>query len=266
MGYLSQIAVESEGEGGDFTPILKYKPQAGRLYIDERSENANGDWESKDVNVKLPIKFVADFDSMAVGPIAFLTGVGPDAHLVPLKDVEAKKIEPPDPPSPKHKHGFVMNVFSEKSLGGVREWMGTQKSVMAPIGAAVDEWRKDPDGMTAGKLPVINFSDVTEVTMGTGERKKTLFAPILKIEKYVDRPDGLKPTTRANGNGGSTVTTAAQPQSNHVPPPAGGGDVVPNPADDDDHLQPCYCLHICPCPGFSGRLVCFACLPGSSNQ
>lgn len=209
------------GSAGEIVPVFKYNAIQGRAYKVEREQTADG-WTSEDVEVPFPVKFVADFDSLEVGQMAFVAN-RPDFHMVRYADVESGDAAIPDRPTPEHRFGFRVRIFAEKALGGMREWRGQQKVVTSAMDALYEEWKADANGRPAGNLPVVAITGVQPVKRG-GQYPGTDMVPIMKIEKYVPRPAGLTPPAAdaapAQAEQPAPFAGKAQPAGKHTPPPA----------------------------------------------
>lgn len=154
---------------GEFTPWVKYNAKAGRWYI-------RG--ESGDVEVQSPT-FVADFTNIKTGWFYYSAGQAPQQVLDPSLTERAPKPEHGD-----FKRGFVLNLFSNDSFGGVVELSATSASLSGPINELYSDFEKNSKD---GKLPVVEFVRADAVTGNHG----TNYTPVFKVVKYVDRPAEL---------------------------------------------------------------------------
>jgi hypothetical protein len=217
MGMLTTIA--SGTAGGEIVPVFKFNAVQGRAYKVERTQGANG-WESSDVLVPFPIKFVIDFPNMEVGPMAFILN-RPDFHLVRYDELETGLADLPAPPTAEHKTGFRVRIYA-KALGGQREWRGQQKCVMRVIDRLRDEYKAAPEAK-ADKLPVVEFVDVTPIKR-PGKEAGIDMEPILRIVSWVDRPADLTapavaPVSRAEPPKPAAAPAPKAAPAAHVPPP-----------------------------------------------
>src|SRR5215467_4060439 len=120
MGTIATLS-GANNAGGEFVPMITYNAVHGRVYRIERFQNAEGNWDSEQHHLPLPVKFVADFPNMLIGQIAFINK-RPDIHMVRLADVESGETVIPERPTNEHRIGFLIRVYN-KTLG-MREWRG----------------------------------------------------------------------------------------------------------------------------------------------
>lgn len=173
---------------GNFTIYLKYNAKAGRWYTkDDKPEAA--EYEVTNMTA------VFDLANVKTGWFLFAAGVAPVKQFDPSLSVKAEK------PGDGFKRGFEMLVFSDKNLGGVREFASTAGAVIESINTLYDAFLAAPES-GAGKLPVVKCSGVQPVTGKHG----TNYSPTLEIVSWVDRPDALK-------------TGEAAPAAVSAPPP-----------------------------------------------
>jgi hypothetical protein len=154
----------------DFTPYLKFNGKAGRWY----TKTDTG--EEKEV---LQLTAIFDLPNIKTGWIHFAEKSAPDA----VWD-NGDKIVPT--PSPQHKRGFSVNVFSPKLLGGLREFSSTSNGAIIAIRELHDTFEQtyDPDKTL---VPVVMCESVTPVKSKFG----TNYQPVLKIVKWVPRPQEM---------------------------------------------------------------------------
>lgn len=221
------IGSYSQGGAGEIVPAVKYNAIKGKFYKVEREQVGDG-WESTDVEVPLPLSFVADFENIEVGQMAFIAN-RPDFHMVRLADVEAGEADVPDRPTPEHRFGFRVRLYSQKAFDGLREWRGQAKVLTSAMDALYEEWKADPKGQKAGALPVIKITGTQSIKRG-GQYPGTDEAPIMEISKYVERPEGLTvPTVETPASQPADDTPAnLAGKSKHAPPPSKAA------AEDDD--------------------------------
>jgi len=210
------IATENTG-GGDFLPILKYDSRSGRFFRPDRSQDANGNWQSEVVDITGNVAFLLDFATIEVGWINFSAGSAPDFRMVAIGQPLPAK------PGELYKQGFRARVKLGKSCGGdVREWAGTAKVILGQVDALHTAYTIAPESK-AGKLPVVMCNGTVPVKSGSGTKSSLNYAPLLYIASWVDRPADL-PLVKGNGNGAQKPATASPAQAtaqpaNHVPPP-----------------------------------------------
>lgn len=174
-----------EPRTGEFTPYLKFNGKAGRWY----TKNETGD----EIEVQ-NMTAIFDLAQIKTGWILFTEGMAPETTW----DNGAI----PPQPSPKHKRGFSVNVFSPKELGGVREFSATSNSAIIAIKELHAQFEAAPEA-GKGLVPVVKCEGVTPVKSKFG----TNYQPILTITKWVPRPETLP----SNGNSAGHSET--------VPPP-----------------------------------------------
>lgn len=181
-----------EPRNGDFTPYIKFNSKAGRWY----TKNENGD----EVEVT-DMTAIFDLGNIKTGWILFNEGVAPES-------VWDNGVMAPQP-SPKHKRGFAVNVYSPKNIGGLREFSSNSNSAIVAIKTLYDAYESSPESAN-GLVPVVKCERVEPIKSKFG----TNFQPYLKIVQWVPRPEGL------------TVKSAPPiaPVKYNVPPPK---DVAP---------------------------------------
>ena len=158
------LNLSAPGEG-NFLPILKYNAKAGRWYI---RDDAGDDQEVQNLQA------VFDLANIRTGWLKF-SEAGPDWVADPGLDSQAPR------PSDEHKRAFKVDVFSEKQLGGVREWMSNSMMATGAVAALYAEYEKQAGG---GKLPVVSCKETKAITGKHG----TNYEPVLTIDKMIDRP------------------------------------------------------------------------------
>ena len=154
----------------DFTPYLKFNGKAGRWYV-------KTDIGTEEEVTNLTAIF--DLPNIKTGWIHFAEGAAPET----LWD-KGDKIEPA--PSPQHKRGFAVNVYSPKLLGGLREFSSTSNGAIIAIRELHSDFEQtyDPDKVL---VPVVTCESVTPVKSKFG----TNYQPVLKIIKWVPRPQEM---------------------------------------------------------------------------
>lgn len=203
------LGLPSGGNGGngDILPRMQWNAKAGRLYRVDRSQDGSGNWNSEEVELKLPVQMVVDLENVEIGWFKFEGGV--DIQTVPIGD------SLPPKPSDAHKHGFRVKVYAPKTLGGVRHWNHTAKCVISAVDVLHSQFVAEAP-KNAGKVPLIEWLDAMPVTTGEGARRSTNYQPVLKLAKWVARPAEL-----VEGTAQSTTRADAPPStgSGHAPPP-----------------------------------------------
>lgn len=182
MGFMSSPAT-----GGNFKVFVKYNAKAGRFYTKEDKPDSE---EYEVVNMTA----VFDMENLKTGWFLFAPGVAPVKNMDPSLDQATAS------PGDGFKRGFELDLFSEKNLGGVREFSSTAGAVIDEMNELYDTW----DASRAshpGKLPVVKCGGVVPVTSKHG----TNYRPKFEIVSWTDRPAEL----------GGTAAKAQQ-----APPPA----------------------------------------------
>ena len=167
----------------DFADIVKFDANAGRMFrIDYDSDTR----EKRPVDITMPApKFAVDFGSLEVGYGRF-TDKGPEYHIVP----EGQPI--PQQPMEKDEKGrllfrpvFRVKIYG-KVLGGMREWASAANCVLEPIEDLYNKFRAAPEAQQ-GKIPIVELTRTMPVSMGRGQRQRTLYAPCFQIVGWTDR-------------------------------------------------------------------------------
>ena len=159
----------------DFTPFLKFNGKAGRWYT--RADTG----EDKEI---LNLTAIFDLANIRTGWILFAEGAAPDT----VWDNGAI----PAAPSPKHKRGFAVNVYSPQKIGGLREFSSTSNGAIIAIKELYDTYEKQYDPQKK-LVPVVTCESVQAVKSKFG----TNYQPVLKIVKWVPRPHDLGDTAPA---------------------------------------------------------------------
>lgn len=187
MGFMT-----SNTGGGDFKVFCKYNAKAGRFYTKDDKPNAE---EYEVVNMTA----VFDFDNLKTGWFLFVPGVAPVKQFNPAVDDWLPS------PGEGFKRGFELDLFSEKNLGGVREFSSTAGAVIDAMNEVHDEWKAGKDA-NPGKLPVVKCEGVLPIVGKHG----TNFKPQFQIAAWTDRPAELSSSPPAK---------TAAPQTTQAPPP-----------------------------------------------
>jgi len=188
------------GEGGGFKVYCKYNAKAGRWYTKEDKQDGQ---EFEVTNLTA----VFDLQNVRTGWFLFAAGTAPAKTFDPSLTQAATK------PGDGFKRGFEVDIFSEKNLGGVREFSSTAGVVIDAINPLYDAYTAAPEA-AQGKLPVVKCAGVTPVTNKHG----TNYQPKLEIVSWVDRPSAL-----ADGGTASTLASTPpveKPKAQTVAPPA----------------------------------------------
>lgn len=191
------------GGGGSAKAYLKFNAKSGRWGFRALDGTEN---EISDPT------FIADLANIATGWMKFTEGQPPEKIMDPAIDQAAPQ------PSREHKRGFILNVYSKNSFGGVAEISGTSMALSNAIKAVHSQFESERAD-NAGKVPVIaaKGAEAQKGKFGTN------YMPKLSIAKWVDRPADLADASPARDEDiyrGATVATASTPAAGHVPPPA----------------------------------------------
>jgi hypothetical protein len=193
MGFMSNPA----SGGGEFTVYVKYNAKAGRWYTREDKPEAT-EYEVTNMTA------VFDIPNIKTGWFLFAAGVAPAKTFDPSLAEAAPK------PGDGFKRGFELEVFSDKNLGGKREFSSTAGAVIESMNALYDAYVAAPESK-AGKLPVVKCVGVLPITGKHG----TNYQPQLEIVGWADRPAELGAAPSADAPA-APAAKAAQ----HTPPPA----------------------------------------------
>lgn len=201
MGFMT-----APSGGGDFKVFVSYNAKAGRWYTKEDGKD-QPQFEVTDMTA------VFDMPGLETGWFKFTSGVAPEKVMDPSLSQAAAN------PGQDFKRGFVIDLFSEKNLLGVREFSSTATIVIEAMNDLYDAWMAAPETVT-GKLPVVRCIGVHPVTNKHG----TNYQPKFEIVGWTDRPealgDGDQPASAPAAPAAAPATPAA-----HMPPP-----VAPAPA------------------------------------
>jgi len=198
-------------------PHIRYDARAGRLFRNDREQQPDGKWESKNTDITSPAPLMLmDLAQIEVGWIAF-TGGAPDFHMVRFG-------EPlPQQPSKEHRQGFRIRVYAPKLLGGLREFSATARVVIAAMDALHNQFEAAPE---SGQrlLPLVMLAGTMPVVSKAPQGQTTNYAPIFEITKWLPRPDdmplGAVPRIAAPASAApqAAAPIAAAP-ARHVPAP-----------------------------------------------
>jgi hypothetical protein len=189
MGFMSNPA------GGDssFTVYVKYNAKAGRWYTKEDKPEAV-EYEVTNMTA------VFDIPNIKTGWFLFAAGVAPSKTYDPsLSQASAK-------PGEGFKRGFELHVFSEKNLGGVREFSSTAGAVIESMNAVYDSYVAAPESKE-GKLPVVKCVGVH----ADHRQARHELSAAARDRRLGDRPAELGDATA------SAAPAAAPPQRLRLP-------------------------------------------------
>ena len=174
MGF---IPLESTQQ---FLPRIDTDLRAGRWHCVERSQDANGNWNSEKIEVEKP-KFIADLANCAIGWTAFdQTTKRPDSIMYHNQDGM------PTRTTDEHKQGFEIVV---KMVGGdfadsFRKFGKQGIAIVRAFNELVDEWQKHEESKDPNLAPVIHVTGAVATKAG----RSTNYPPKWKIAKFVERP------------------------------------------------------------------------------
>lgn len=171
------LNVESKSSG-DILPILKYDAKAGDFIRQDRFQDASGAWTKSEEEVKLPLKFAADFENMEVGWLSFASG-HPDFAMTRIGG------EMPDRPSPDHKQAFRIRL-TNKDLG-LRELSGSSKTLLRAMDSLHDEYVSQ-SAANPGKFAVVAVTDLETTKVNTPQGELRFKSPVWHIESWMDTP------------------------------------------------------------------------------
>lgn len=155
----------------DFIPYVKYDAKAGRWFtkIVDGGEVA----EVRDMTA------IFDLENIKLGWLLFNEGAAPEANW------DNGSVAPA--PSPKHRRGFSVNLFSPQKLGGLREMRSNANASITAIKLLYEEQFENAPERAKGLVPVVTCESVIPIKAAKG----TNYQPVLKIAKWVPRPEAL---------------------------------------------------------------------------
>lgn len=189
---------------GDFTPILSYKANQGRLYVRDRTQNGAGEWDSTETEVtKEEPAFAVDFGRLEVGWCHFVAGQAPQWAMAfygqPIPDRPASPGNDDKGKALNYRNGFRVPVAGN-AIGGVREFAGNSAALINGMNELHTQFEHSAEA-AMGKIPVVKMVNTIAVKAG----QSTNFQPVFAIQAWVDRPDVLGaravPAPRAVSNG-----------------------------------------------------------------
>jgi hypothetical protein len=160
-------------------PYIKWNAKAGRMFRTDRT-NENGNWESVDVDITDTAIFQVDFDTVKTGWISFSNPID-FSHATPhgvsfgTKPGENTRENP-------YKLGFIVRVFSEKNLDGLREFSSNAGVSNKAFEALFSKYETDA-GTNKGKSPVVKLSGSVAMKNDHG----TNFSPVFEIVSWAPR-------------------------------------------------------------------------------
>lgn len=210
------LGLQTGGAGGDIKPYIKFDARAGRMFRVDRSQNAGGQYESKEVDITKEATFIADLAHIRVGWVNF-TAQGPIQRMVVLgKDpIPARPTDINAEGKPAFKQGFEIDVLLSKEAGGgpARKLGSSAGCVIESMDALHDAYTSAPESKT-GKLPVVRLADAKAVKAG----QSTNYKPIFEIVNWLERPAGL-PVPAATNGAAAPATPPSTGSTQAAPPP-----------------------------------------------
>jgi hypothetical protein len=173
--------------GGAGRPYVKYNGKAGRYFLKE---------EAGEVEVATFIA-VFDLENAKTGYFRFAEGAAPE-FVFDTETGEAKR------PGDGFKRGFVVDVFSVKNLGGVRELASSANVTIEALQPVYEAYLSAPE-RAKGLLPLVKHLGIEPVKSKEG----TNYRPKWTIEKWVARPPEFAQFVEEFGKPGGTGPVAA---------------------------------------------------------
>jgi hypothetical protein len=207
MGFMTPPS-----SGGDFKVFVSYNAKAGRWYT-KRDGKDEPQFEVADMTA------VFDMPGLKTGWFKFSAGVAPEKVMDPSFTAAAAN------PGQDFKRGFMLDLFSDKNLLGVREFSSTAGIVIDAMNDLFDAWMAAPEVAT-GQLPVVRCVGVFPVTNKHG----TNYQPKFEIVGWTTRPEALgdsdQPAPATSTQAAATPPAPATPAA-HMPPPAAAAPGAP---------------------------------------
>lgn len=160
------------GGTGDFILYAKYNAKAGRWASKYEGE---GDKEVANMTA------IFDLENIKTGQIKFAAGQAPEQSFD--SSVGANDATQPDDG---FKRGFLVHIFSEKNIGGLREFSSNAGVCNEAMNSLYDAYEKGK-GDNPGKLPVVKCAKVEAIEGKHG----TNYQPVLEIIQWADRPEEM---------------------------------------------------------------------------
>ena len=208
MGFMTPPS-----SGGDFKVFVSYNAKAGRWYT-KRDGKDEPQFEVTDMTA------VFDMPGIKTGWFKFSAGVAPEKVMDPSFTAAAAN------PGQDFKRGFMLDLFSEKNLLGVREFSSTAGIVIDAMNDLFDAWMATPEVAT-GQLPVVRCTGVQPVTNKHG----TNYQPKFEIVGWTARPEALGDNDQPASASAAPAAVAPAPApvvpAAHMPPPAAAAPGAP---------------------------------------
>ncbi len=190
--------------GGDFKTYVTYNSKAGRWYT-------KSDGKDEDLFEVTDMTAIFDMSSIITGWFKFTPGAAPERVMDPSLAEAALS------PGAEFKRGFLIDLYSEKNLLGLREFSSTAGIVIEAMNTLYDIWMAAPEN-ASGKVPVVRCTGVHAVTNKHG----TNYQPSFAIVDWVDRPAAIAESSVSAHAAAASATAAPSAPAQHMPPPAAG--------------------------------------------
>jgi len=201
----------SGGNGGDIVPFVKYDARAGRLFRRDRSQDAQGNYTSNDVDITSSFKAVFDLENIEVGYSKFGAGAAPEHVFVKLGEPMPHK-----PADTGFKQGArTMMKLASNCGGDIREITGNSTAFLKGVDDLHTEYEAGK-AANPGKLPIVVLKSTIPVTSGQGQKKSTNYQPVFEIAGWAPRPVDLVHVAK-NSSVQQTASPATAPATGSTP-------------------------------------------------
>lgn len=187
LGIVDNGGNGSGSGGGNFTPIVKWDAKAGDFIVRHRKQTAAGEWENDDVDVQMPVKLIADLESVEVGWVAYV----PTPSFVMTKIGGAM----PAKPSDDHKMGFRVRLYNDEL--GLRELSSAAKTVVRALDELHDQYVAEAPAHE-GKVPVVEIKGGKKIKVNTPGGELSFKVPDWSIVGWTDRPEQMDGDSSGN--------------------------------------------------------------------
>jgi hypothetical protein len=161
-------------------PILKIDVKNGKIYTQDRVQNARGKWESVQEDCTEDFRALVDLPNVTTGWLAFPTGSAPQCKLFAIgEDIGL-------PPTPEFKEGLRALLKIAGDPAGVRELLSTSMLLYESVRELYDKCEEDFVDKP-GLLPVVTVSEFEEIKTSDG----AAFKPKFDVVGWEQRPRDL---------------------------------------------------------------------------